>query len=166
MENAEMWKDFGFRRNLYDTHPVSGDAQGERLLVGRQDELKRIKSRITGFKTVVTIEGPNGVGKTSVVLVGGYQIENDTKDNGKGSLVLMPDPFQLNAEESAIDFKRKVYAEIASYFIKHEAKMRSQLDLQFSLGPLEAWLENPLNLSGSVAAAGFGLGGGGSQMNL
>ncbi|WOI32859.1 hypothetical protein R1T40_18275 [Tritonibacter scottomollicae] len=155
-----MWKDFGFTKNLYDTHPISGNARGERLLVGRDKELKGLKNRITGFKTVTTIEGPNGVGKTSFVMVGGFQLENQSKGMGKSSILLLPEPFQLTLEDSALDFKRKVYAAIASHFIENEKTLRSQLDLQFGLSPLEAWLENPIFLNGSASAAGFSLGGG------
>ena len=159
-----MWQNFGFEKNPYDTHPVSGNARGERLLVGREAELKKIKSRITGFSSVVTVEGPNGVGKTSVVLVAGYQIERETNKRGKGSILLLPEPFQFTHEDTALDFKRNVYSRIASHFIENEAELRHQLDLQFSLKPLEAWLENPLFMNASVTFGPVG-GGGGKTVN-
>ena len=155
---------FGFERNLYDTHPVTGNERGVRLLTGRGDELDKIKNRIRNLESVVTIEGPNGVGKTSVVLVSGFQIENETANPGTDSLVLLPDPFQFTQEDSALDFKRKVYSQIASYFISNEGRLRTRLDLQFGLSPLKGWLENPLFHQGSVTLGGFG-GGGGSTPN-
>ncbi|WP_417260619.1 hypothetical protein [Celeribacter sp.] len=155
-----MWKDFGFKRNLYDTHPVSGNAQGERLLVGRDAELRGLKNRISGFDTVTTIEGPNGVGKTSIVMVGGFQLYNETLHDGKDSILFLPEPFQLTTEESALDFKRSVYAAIASYFIENENTLKQRLDLQFGLKPLQAWLENPLFINGSVTIGPAGMGGG------
>lgn len=75
-----MWKDFGFRKNLYDTHPIDGNDIGERLLVGRNLELRSIKNRIKNIESVVSIEGANGVGKTSLVLVAGHQLEKETKN--------------------------------------------------------------------------------------
>jgi hypothetical protein len=157
-----MWNTFGFSKNLYDTHPVKGDAQGERLLVGRAKELDKIKNRLSNINSVVTIEGPNGVGKTSLILVAGFQLENDTAKDGKRSLILNPSPFQFTAEESATDFKRKVYAGIASHFISNQEKYISRLDLQFSLKPLAAWLENPLFYNGSLNVGPIGGGGGAS----
>jgi hypothetical protein len=159
-----MWADFGFERNLYDTHPVGGNARGERLLVGREMELRSIKNRIQNIDSVVSVEGPNGVGKTSLVLVAGYQLEIESKDRGKNSIILLQEPFQFTTEDSAIDFKRKVYANIASQFISNEHEYRQRFDLQFNLNPLKAWLENPLFLEGSLSFGGFG-GGGGSSAN-
>ncbi len=159
-----MWNQFGFQQNLYDTHPVHGDERGERLLVGREAELSRIKNRITGFNNVVTVEGPNGVGKTSVVLVSGHQLEKETRENGKKSIILLPEPLQFSHEETALDFKRKVYSNIASHFIRNEAEIRARVDLPFGLKPLEKWLENPLFLNASVNVGPIG-GGGGVSIN-
>lgn len=154
-----MWNSFGFSRNLYDTHPVKGNDLGERLLVGRSDEVRRIKSLISSFRTVITLEGPNGVGKTSLVLVSGHKLQKETANLGKSSILLLPEPVQFTQEDTALEFKRKVYGKIASYFISNEKELRLQLDLQFSLKPLEAWLENPMNLEGNLSVAGFGIGG-------
>lgn len=154
-----MWREFGFSTNLYDTYPVEGDAQGEKLLVGRSNELREIKNLISSFRTIVSVEGPNGVGKTSLLLVSGYQLQKETEKLGKSSYVLIPDPFQFTLEDTAFDFKRKVYSRIASYFIENESKMRTRLDLQFSLNPLKAWLENPINTEVNASFAGFGAGG-------
>lgn len=153
-----MWKDLGFKENLYDTHPVSADDRGERLLVGRIKELKSLKNRISGFRTVTTVEGPNGVGKTSVVLVGAFQLERETSICGKKSILLLPKPFQLTTEESAVEFKRRVYEEIASHFIKNESKLRTRLGFQIPLNGLADWLQKPMFLSGSVSLGGFGAG--------
>lgn len=159
-----MWEDFGFKKNLYDTHPIEGNHSGEKLLVGREQELKIIKNRIKNIRSVVSIEGPNGVGKTSLVLVAGYQLEKETKSLGKNSLILIKEPFQLTTEDTAIEFKRKVYASIASQFIANEADYRSRLDVQFNLSPLTAWLESPVFMNASISAAGFG-GGKGTSAN-
>ncbi|MCI5097623.1 MAG: ATP-binding protein, partial [Rhodobacteraceae bacterium] len=73
-----MWNEFGFATNLYDTKPITGNDIGETLLVGRDQELRKIKNRVANFNNVVTVEGPNGVGKTSLVLVAGHQLEKET----------------------------------------------------------------------------------------
>ena len=156
-----MWKDFGFRKNPYDTHPIGADDEGVRLLVGREQELRKLKNRIANVENTVCVEGPNGVGKTSLVLVAGRTLQNETSQKGKNSLLLLPEPFQLLSTETSTDFKRKVYGKIASYFIENEAELVKRLDLQFNLKPLTAWLENPIFHSGNISIAGFG--GGGSR---
>jgi len=155
-----MWNEFGFRTNLYDTQPIHGNDEGEVLLVGRKKELRIIKNRISNFNSVVTVEGPNGVGKTSLILVAAHQLEKDTQKKGKSSLVLLPKPLQFTREDSAFEFKRKVYAKIASYFIDNEKQLAKRLDLQFALRPLRDWLENPLftELGGQVMGYGASMG--------
>ena len=156
-----MWNDFGFRRDLYDTHPVKADDEGERLLVGRTDELRMVKSRIQNRSSVVTVEGPNGVGKTSLVLVAGHQLDKVTRNDGKASIVVLPRLFQIDPDETAIEFKRKVYGEIASFMLSREGELRSRLDLQFNMSPLRAWLEQPLFHNAQISVMGSG--GGGSR---
>lgn len=151
-----MWKEFGFRKDLYDTHPVGADDEGERLLVGREDYLRKLKNRIRHRSTVTTIEGPNGVGKTSLVFVAGHQLSKETEHDGKSSILILPKIFQIDSSESSLDFKRKVYSEIASYMLSNQEILRRRLDLQFNLNPLHNWLENPLVNSGGITAGGFG----------
>lgn len=154
-----MWNEFGFTRNLYDTHPVKGDDIGVRLLVGREVELRSVERRIRDMDSIVTVEGPNGVGKTSLVLVAGYALDKANRNKGKDSTLLLPEPFQFSSDETALDLKRRVYASIASFFIDNEHDLRRRLDLQFNLNPLKAWLDNPLFLSGGATVMGSGVQG-------
>lgn len=155
-----MWTDFGFQKNPYDTHPVKGNAEGEKLLVGRSTEIRNLKNRIKNFNHVVSLEGPNGVGKTSLVLVAGYILEKETENLKKNSLLLLPEPLQLPNSDQYESFKRNLYSQIASYFISNEARLTPRLDLQVNLQPLRQWLEQPMHYQGGATFAGFGANGG------
>ncbi|PRY95684.1 hypothetical protein BCF33_1307 [Hasllibacter halocynthiae] len=159
-----MWNSFGFYADLYDTNPITGNDQGERLLVGRAAELRKVKTRISNRSSVTSIEGNNGVGKTSVVLVAAHQLDRETSQSGKDSLLCLPKLFQIASDEDATEFKRKVYASVATLFIDREKELLRRMDLQFALGPLRAWLENPVFRQGGASMASFG-GNLGSQPN-
>lgn len=62
-----IWTDLGFRKSLYEVDPVPATAEGEELLVGRDAELAELQMYLSSSVTHSTIEGPNGVGKSSLV---------------------------------------------------------------------------------------------------
>jgi hypothetical protein len=42
-----VWGAFGFRESPYTTEPVPATEEGDQLLVGREDEIKKLESRIS-----------------------------------------------------------------------------------------------------------------------
>jgi hypothetical protein len=67
-----IWPDFGFRVSPYATTPIPATAEGEKLLVGRNTELRRLKVMLGSSVLHPTVEGENGAGKTSLVAVAGF----------------------------------------------------------------------------------------------
>lgn len=65
-----IWNELGFTQNPYSPRPISGDELGASLLVGRDTELAQLQDYIASSDTHPTLEGANGVGKTSLVAVG------------------------------------------------------------------------------------------------
>lgn len=72
-----MWAELGFTQNIYDHLPITADAVGERLLVGRETELAKLTNRIKGRNAIPTLEGEIGVGKTSIIAVASYRLEKE-----------------------------------------------------------------------------------------
>lgn len=68
-----IWTDFGFRDNLYATPTLQGAAEGSMLLVGRESEVSRLRTHSGSLDTHASMEGDNGVGKTSLVTVAAYR---------------------------------------------------------------------------------------------
>src|SRR5262249_30514588 len=91
-----------------------------------------------------TIEGANGIGKTSLVAVAGYRALVRHRNGETGQLFLpLPRPFQLTSGNSPDEFKRRVYLEIAQGFIAFEGELRrANFDFPDS-GAINAWLNTP-----------------------
>ena len=67
-----IYQSWGFTNNPFVQTPLKPDAQGSALLVGRDKDLLSVKKRISNPPKITTLEGANGVGKTSLVNVAGY----------------------------------------------------------------------------------------------
>ena len=57
---VNIWDEYGFTASPYTTDPVPPTELGERLFVGRSDELRRVGMLIASAATHPTIEGDNG----------------------------------------------------------------------------------------------------------
>src|SRR5690242_1753036 len=55
-----LWTDFGFRENPYSAKQLPPTEEGERMLVGRDEELRRLKRILTSTESHPTVEGDNG----------------------------------------------------------------------------------------------------------
>jgi len=120
-----IWTDFGFRENPYATRPITADEEGERLLVGREAELRKLAIYLSSTSTHPTIEGANGIGKTSLVAVAGFQALQRFREGGTTQLfVPLPQPFQLTSGASVSAFKRRVYLAVAQAFIRYEPELK------------------------------------------
>lgn len=107
-----MWEEFGFLQNPYDHLPIAANAAGERLLVGRQEEIEKLKMRIKGRNAIPTLEGEIGVGKTSIISVAAYQLERDFFAHGGPCYLALEKPFQLDSTDSVETFSARVYQSV------------------------------------------------------
>src|ERR1039458_267474 len=57
------------RVSWFQTASLPASELGERLLVGRAEELRSLERKISSGPKIATLEGLNGVGKTSIVNV-------------------------------------------------------------------------------------------------
>ena len=160
-----LWVELGFRENPYETSPIPPTEEGNELLVGRDRELQRLLREIRSTDTHPTLEGDNGVGKTSLVSVAGYRALRDFQQGDAAQLFIpMPQPFQLSSTSTPESFERTVLLRIAQAFIAHHDLLRrAALDVP-EIDRIDAWLNLPTLRQGQASAFGFG-GGGGSQVN-
>lgn len=84
------------------------------MLVGREHPLRQWTRAITSRKTIPTVEGENGVGKTSLVSIAGYSLLQDFNGGFSRQLfVALPEAFQLLPGGNLADFRRRVYYVVA-----------------------------------------------------
>jgi hypothetical protein len=155
-----VWSDLGFRESLYAIDPVPANEEGERLLVGRDEELRTLGMYLNSSATHPTIEGQNGVGKSSLVAVAGYQAKREF-ERGDTTQLLMPLPerFQLNSATTADGFVREVYFAVAQAFIaNHDLLKRGAGDVP-DVDQVRDWLNAPIFTAREGGVSIFGSGG-------
>lgn len=154
-----VWNDLGFSDNPYSARPISPDDIGAQLLVGRDEELARLIKYLRSADTHPTLEGPNGVGKTSLVAVAGFSLLEQFRD-GKSNqaLIPLPTPFQLTPDDSLESFRRRVLFAVAQQFINANALLKERgLNVPDS-DSVAKWLNSPVmgGIGFGATAAGFG----------
>ncbi len=154
-----VWENFGFSQNPYSTKPITADDIGRSLLVGRATEEKQLAAYITSADTHPTVEGPNGVGKTSLVSVVGFALlANFDKRTSKQLFLPVASPFQLTNEEDINKFRLKVFCVAAITLLNHEARIRSSGAKLPDASEIKLWLQSPVivGAGGGISIAGFG----------
>ncbi|MDT9642571.1 hypothetical protein HBO40_00435 [Pseudomonas protegens] len=155
-----LWNELGFTDNPYSPRPIQGDEQGVKLLVGRARVLNRLKTYLRSSDTHPTLEGPNGVGKTSLVSVAGYLLKQDFIEGvSQQALLPLSEPFQLTQDETAVTFKRRVLFRVAQSFIDNYELLKASGFEVPDVGEVNAWLNSPLISGGGGGVSVYGLGG-------
>lgn len=72
-----IWPSFGYRKNPYGTEELRPDDEGDARLVGRDTQVKALMRPWFSSTQIATIEGPVGVGKTSLAGVAAYRSMKD-----------------------------------------------------------------------------------------
>lgn len=155
-----VWDDLGFRDNPYSTQPVPADEVGERLLVGRDEQIQQLKDYIESADTHATIEGSNGVGKTSLVSIAAYQMFKKHKGNRATPLFIpMLVPFQISHTENLADFKLKFLFALAQEVVRNRTVINYHHSGLRNLDAIDNWLNNPMfhGGGGGVSVGGVGM---------
>lgn len=153
-----MWNELGFRDNPYSPRPIQANEEGIELLVGRDSELRQLMTYIRSSDTHPTLEGPNGVGKTSLVSVAGFKLFRDFINGSGPAFIPIEPPFQLTSEDSLQSFKQKVFFSVAQAFVTNHEVLKEKGYNVPEIGNINQWLNSPLFhlTGGGVSIAGFG----------
>jgi len=156
-----MWQQFGFRENPYTSEPVPATAEGDRLLVGRDALVAKLTSRIISGGNHATLEGDNGVGKTSLLSVVTYRLRRAHEEGALSRLFLpLNRVLQPNDAQSVDEFIRRVYFTIASTIVdEHDALKRSGANVP-DIAEVKRWMQSPMftDSGGTVSVLGSGIG--------
>ena len=69
-----LYKDWGYTSNPFKPSPIQPTQKDSSLLVGREKEKKKIKTRLKNDSGIITVEGENGIGKTSIINTSIYEL--------------------------------------------------------------------------------------------
>lgn len=165
LSTRSFYQNWGFTDNIFSPRPLDGDAAGSNLLVGRDTELKSVLFRLKAGGEAVCLDGPVGVGKTSLANVAAYRAEQDYISNQNSAPLLLPcrTSFQISNELTPEEFKYQVITEVAQTLIDKTTIFRSRGALNGKT-ELETWLNSPATKQIELQIYGFG-GGAGIQLN-
>jgi len=75
---------WGFSQHPFLPYPLSGNELGNVLLVGRTTELHALETQFRNSSRIPSVEGPTGVGKTSLINVCVYRMLSSLKRGNDG----------------------------------------------------------------------------------
>ncbi len=160
-----IYQEWGFLDSPFQTTALPPSELGDRLLVGRNNELSKLLRRIYNPPKAVTIEGLNGVGKTSLVNVAAYRAYKSYLDEKNDSLFIPCNRiFQLKPNYIAEDFIDEVFMAVAQTLID-EAKQLKKIDKYINnikTKSIDRWLNSPQleTFQANISVVNFGGGGG------
>jgi DNA-binding MarR family transcriptional regulator len=156
---SHVYQQWGFATNPFLQTPLPPNLEGASLLVGRQAELKQIRLRLASPPKLVTVEGRNGIGKTSVINVAAYHSLAERLQSGAGLLLLAcAEPFQLDPSTDVDTFAARVFHRVAVTLCA-EREVLSTVGLAASgLDDVCKWVGLPVlkGRGGGLSAVGFG----------
>lgn len=161
-----FWVEFGFSSSPYATKPIPASAQGDELLVGRNKEIAQLISRLEATTRHPTIEGPVGVGKTSLVSVASFRMKQAFK-KGKASfnsLIPLDEPIELSPQMTVESFQNEIFYRVADGFKLYRNELEATGRRVPKQGDIEQWIHRPVfgtRVAGfNTPLAGLSIGGG------
>lgn len=116
----------GFQKNPFETQALPPSEEGSQLLVGRDAELRKLRRRLDNGAKVTTVEGLNGVGKTSLTNVMLFRALQDSIENRVGPIYIpCRRIFQLDPSTSPSDFQLRVFMEVAQTLLDEHKALRA-----------------------------------------
>jgi hypothetical protein len=156
-----LWDELGFRENPYSTDPVPPNGDGVQLLVGRDSELSRLRRSLTSSVNHSTIEGSNGVGKTSLVGIAAFMLFEEYRADPENKPMFIPvqHPFQISGSETPEAFSDRFMITLAREIIARRDVINKHHSGLRNLPDLDRWLNDPIMHSAGGGGTILGVGG-------
>lgn len=165
MSGVSVFNGWNFTDNPFSAMPLMADAEGNRLFIGRDEELRRLAIRLTSSASAICLDGMVGVGKTSLANIAAFRAQQAYLANTRAAPLIIPcrRSFQVSPTESPDEFRLRVLIEVAQTLLEKASTYRLGAQMEGSTG-LNAWLNSPLLSQWSVGVPIF-TAGGGAQTN-
>lgn len=142
MDTYAAW---GFNGNPFNVKSLPPDGFGAELLVGRADELALLTRRLNNPPKLPTLEGMNGVGKSSIVNVAGYSCFNAfISDPERPLYIPCRKIFQFTPTSNRDSFIMEVLLEVAQTLIEYSVRIEGpRLRKVVEATGLKDWINAP-----------------------
>ena len=157
----DVYKEWNFKENPFQTTSLPPLDIGKQLLAGRDHEIRRLLVRLYNQPQIVTVEGLNGVGKTSLINVSIFNALERYMNDKQNQPLFIPcaRAFQLDKEANAEEFLDEVLIEIAQTFIRHAEDLEKLgITMPANLNEVNKWLNSSVIDSYQATIGGFGFG--------
>lgn len=153
----EKYKRWGFSSNPFQVVPLKPDWLSSELLVGRGKIKEKIVKSIQSNSGIVSIEGVNGIGKTSLLNVVSYFMYEYSL-NHSSDVLYVPciDIFQLREGQDLEKFSDDIFFQIAQTLIKKATELKTKKGSIPDTKYLDVWLNSTELQSIQVQVAGIG----------
>lgn len=156
----ETYKAWGFTANPFNVKSLPPDDTGAELLVGRATELNLLTRRINNPPKLPTLEGMNGVGKSSIVNVAGYTCFNAfLLDPERPLYIPCRKIFQFTPASRRDSFIMEVLLDVAQTLLDYSERIEGdRLRTAVEATGLRDWINSPQmrGLQGSIGPIGVG----------
>lgn len=155
-----IYREWGFSSNPFETTPLSPTETGRALLVGRDEECRQLRRRLENPPRIPTIEGANGIGKSSLVNVAAYSSYFDfQRDPDRILLIPCRRAFQLKADSRVEEFISEVYREVCQTLIEQSSYLEgNRIEYSAQHERLDRWLNAPELKAFQAGAVGVSVG--------
>jgi hypothetical protein len=153
-----IYQEWGFEDSPFQVTPLPASELGENLLIGRGKELDSLRRKLFNPPKIATIEGLNGVGKTSLVNVAAFKAYRDCLSGWNGPLLIPCNKvFQLDTSKGADEFIDEVLMAVAQTLIDRAESIQG-LGGSIKTESIDKWLNSPQinTFQGGISIAGNG----------
>lgn len=157
-----IYEQWGFSSSPFQTTSLPPSDVGAKLLTGRHKELQTLIKRIIGAPKFATVEGLNGVGKTSIVNVAAHHLFQNHLKTGTGPLFIpCRKIFQLCPKQNLESFVDDVLFEVAQTLIEKISETNTY-GPSIETKSVNSWLNSPQlkAFQGGLQFATFGFSAG------
>ncbi|WP_432671715.1 hypothetical protein [Flavobacterium sp. SM2513] len=153
-----LYKDWGYTSNPFRPTPIEPTIRGIELLVGREKEKKKLKNRLKNDSGIITIEGENGIGKTSVINGSIFELYEESLLSKDDQALYLPcnQIFQISPTKNLGDFIDEFYFTIAQTIIDKKKEIKENGYKNLKTDNLNKWLNSTIVTNIEAQIAGFG----------
>ncbi len=124
---ANNWlSEFGFVKNPYDTTALPPSEEGDKLLVGRDDEVDFLTQQLTSSSMISLLYGENGVGKSSIANVVAYRLSREFDKGDRRYFFLEMKDTQGVRLSDLKEFEKSLYEKIILLLLENKKFLRQR----------------------------------------